>query len=777
MKLKLYLLALLTIMTVSLHSQNKYYYYNKKKIEIEIDKNKVDVQTNQDFDTSILKKEGIKKVALHNDNSEKKQLYKRITIELEESTDEKSFSSKINSILAAKGVTNISPYFKRKDSKSIGTSNIFYVKLNKESDVDILKQLASKKGFEIVHQNPFMPLWYQLVIKSKLTKSSVDLSNELFETGLFDDVDPGFQFNFKESCTNDPAFSQQWGLYNSTNPSIDINACDAWAITQGSGVMVAVVDQGIYKSHNDLAPNISGLSYNTQSGTVPSLFINGNKHGTHVAGIIAAVKDNNLQVTGVAPQSKLMSISHTLQQATPTLAEELANGINWAWQHGADIINNSWGDQGGLYYNYFHSAILENSIINAFTYGRNGRGTIVVFSSGNHRTPIDYPGNFHNDILCVGSINSNGLRSSFSAWGNQLDLVAPGGKILSTVPNQAIDTLSGTSMAAPHVTGVAALLLSVNPDLTMPQVNKLIETTAQKIGNYSYINTAGRPRGAWNIEMGYGLVDAYAAVLAAQQFPKLSGPSKVCYSPSTTFYLQNGGSTVTWEVSYNLEIVSSNNTSVTVRTTSTTESGKGYIKAILPNDVIEKKFPIGVPYLNYDDNEDFTMCRDASSTSNNFFPVKIEGADITPVWEVEPITNNFTVTMQGNEALVSLNYAPPYNYIAFRVRASNSCGFSEWLQYYISVTNSCDSENFKSNYIIYPNPTSEILTVLNSNAETLNSEDKDGVYELYDFDSNLVSKGDLKSKTNIDTSKYKKGRYILKINVKGKIETNHIIIN
>jgi subtilisin family serine protease len=130
-------------------------------------------------------------------------------------------------------------------------------------------------------------------------------SPPFFETGLFESTDPAFMFNFKPNCTNDPMFDQLWGLSNSSNPGVDVKACDAWNITRGADIKVAVVDQGIYMNHNDLSANISSLSFDAQSGTSPSVFIAGNSHGTHVAGTVAAVRNNNLQVAGVAPESAL----------------------------------------------------------------------------------------------------------------------------------------------------------------------------------------------------------------------------------------------------------------------------------------------------------------------------------------------------------------------------------------------------------------------------------------------------------------------------------------
>lgn len=209
-----------------------------------------------------------------------------------------------------------------------------------------------------------------------------------------------------------------------------------------------------------------------------------------------------------------MSISDPLT-IRPNISAELASGISYAWQNGASVINNSWGDQGGYFYNDLYSSLLENAISDALTLGRNGLGSIVVFAAGNFGGALDYPASSNPDVLAVGSIGQTGVRSSFSAYGNQLDIVAPGEDILSTVPGGLTQPMSGTSMAAPHVAATAALVLSVNPSLTRQQVTNIIEQTAKKVGGYSYTSQPGRPNGTWVNEMGYGLVNAFAAVTSA----------------------------------------------------------------------------------------------------------------------------------------------------------------------------------------------------------------------------------------------------------------------
>ncbi len=319
-------------------------------------------------------------------------------------------------------------------------------------------------------------------------------------------------FDFEPGCANDPMFGQLWGLKNTLKGEVCINACDAWVITTGAKTRVAVVDIPIDTSHNDLSRNIDAV-FDTQNGT-------GNYspasigHGTHVCGTVAAVKDNNLQVAGVAPNSRILGVSHDLYP-NPEASAQLAGGISWAWREGlADVITNSWGDQGGRLYDDLYSEALDNAIADAIAQGRGGKGCIVIFIAGNKAPAMDYPGNSNNDILTVGSVGRGGIRSSFSAYGDDLDVVAPGEDILSTIPNNGTSNGTGTSMAAPHAAGVAALVLSANPDLTGQQVRDIIESTAQQVGDYGYQDEPSRPD--WNEYVGYGLVDAHAAVLAAQ---------------------------------------------------------------------------------------------------------------------------------------------------------------------------------------------------------------------------------------------------------------------
>ena len=421
----------------------------------------------------------------------------------------------------------------------VNLSNLFHVKLNSLSDTTILKQMANSNGVIVMGRNKYMPLWYTLFCNKNSSQRSLSMANYFYGSGNFATAEPDFMGNNDVCCVSDTYFSDQWGLNNTGQyvnwPGIDIKYCDVQNITKGDNdVIVAIVDRGIDRRHPDLT-NLCTISYDTERDTTPGGLWGW--HGTNCAGIIGADANNTIGVAGIAPLCPLMSISNKLEPSIGSV-EKLSNGINFAWKNGASVINNSWASDVSL--------MLEEAIDSAVTFGRNGKGTVVVFSAGNNNTSVKYPATL-SSVITVGAISPCGQRKSpqscdqetnwGSCFGPELDIMAPGVLISTTdllsrlgfahespSSNNNIVTqdysdiiytrlFRGTSAAAPHVAGVAALMLSVNPNLTQQQVRDILEKTAQKIGLYEYKDTIGRPNGKWNNEMGYGLLDAYSAVM------------------------------------------------------------------------------------------------------------------------------------------------------------------------------------------------------------------------------------------------------------------------
>lgn len=291
-----------------------YYYYNNEKIYIDIDTSLCTIFIDTTSTTSLQSNN----VLINTEDESRNDYYivnKQVLFD--------NLTSSDNSIIAIEPVVG--------DSQ-VPVSNLFYIELKDEADSTLLQNLANTYKCTIERRIPNMPKWFALSTSLESLGNSIELSNAFYETGHFNNVDPGFIIGFATSASSgEPMYGEQWGLQA-------INIEEAWDITKGiSNVIVAVVDQGIDSTHIEFSNNLlSGFDTRTKGNA--KLY---DAHGTHVAGIIAA-NQNNQFISGVAPFSTLMPISSPLK-AYKTISEELAIGISWAWQHNAYIINNSWG--------------------------------------------------------------------------------------------------------------------------------------------------------------------------------------------------------------------------------------------------------------------------------------------------------------------------------------------------------------------------------------------------------------------------------------------------
>jgi subtilisin family serine protease len=338
--------------------------------------------------------------------------------------------------------------------------------------------------------------------------------------------DAGFEFVEPDKITtsqmipNDPYFSSygSWGQYFYDLYGIrNIECTAAWDQTLGNGITVAVVDSGVDRTHSDITANIwtnvdeipgDGID-NDNNGKTDDTWgwnfiydnndpVDDNGHGTHVAGTIAATGNNNMGVIGVAPESKIMVIktSNSLGISTDSFQ---APALIYAVDNGVDVINCSWRGVGD-----------SQAIKDAVDYAHS-MGVVVVAGAGNDADDAKYyhPACYSN-VITVAAVDYNNEHANFSNYGNKIDVAAPGWDVLSlqatgTAPGQVVAPnyviISGTSMATPHVSGLAALILSLHPSYTVEQVRQAIRTSATDILEPGFDRYSG-----------YGLINVSNAV-------------------------------------------------------------------------------------------------------------------------------------------------------------------------------------------------------------------------------------------------------------------------
>ncbi len=325
---------------------------------------------------------------------------------------------------------------------------------------------------------------------------------------------------------DDSLYGQQWALSTMRMP-------DAWDIEQGSSdIVIGFVDSGIDYHHEDLAEKvwINGAEDLNGNGQVDESDMNGVDddgngyiddlrgwdfsdapqfaglgdyldrdndpndelgHGTHVSGIAAAVADNGVGVAGLCWHARIMPLRASFRLSVGAFLEDddVSAGIVYAADNGAQVINMSWGDPR-------ISPMVQDVVAYAYA-----RGCVLVAAAGNvDQEGLFYPGGY-DETIAAGASDVYDQRAGFSSFGKNLDVLAPGSNIISTLPDDHYGTQGGTSMATAHVTGLAALVLSKDPDLTAEEIRSIITASARDLG----------PDG-WDAQTGNGRIDGLAAM-------------------------------------------------------------------------------------------------------------------------------------------------------------------------------------------------------------------------------------------------------------------------
>lgn len=407
------------------------------------------------------------------------------------------------------------PCFKTLDGSEMGITNVLSVQLDDYQSVALLYKIAEECNLDILGESVYDPSVYILSCTNESAGNALEMANYIYESGICKYASPEFIIeSHPASLPDDTHFADQWNLWNRYYTGIDINyvnTINGFSFPQLHNVIVAVIDNGIYTHHEDLP--LYDVSYDAHTGGSPSGLYG--DHGTKVAGVIGAVANNNQGIAGIASGVRIMPVSVCYTKDGERLdipastSLNFANAIRFAAGNGAKVINNSWS---------FNTTNPIPEINSAIQYAHN-KGSVVVFSSGNDTSAVAQPAaGAPSDILVTGAINKYGFKPTFSNYSSPLDVVAPGVGIYTTTWTGGYEYPSGTSFAAPHVAAIAALMLSINPHLTRKEVTDIIERTSRKLPSYMFLRRSDRPNGTWNEEVGYGLVDCYAAVELAYRY-------------------------------------------------------------------------------------------------------------------------------------------------------------------------------------------------------------------------------------------------------------------
>ncbi|MEU6353213.1 S8 family serine peptidase [Streptomyces sp. NPDC047072] len=313
---------------------------------------------------------------------------------------------------------------------------------------------------------------------------------------------------------DDPDFGRLWGLRNTGQSvdgvvgtaGVDIAVTDAWDLTRGDpNIVVTVIDTGANLAHPDLADNFlprgtEDWDFSDAGDGVPE---DDDGHGSHVAGTIAAV-DNKIGVIGAAPGCRIMPLRINLTSGMNDNRADAINYVRGQAQAHPDrryVVNCSWrtsGDHAGI------RTAIQDTV---------AAGVVICFAAGNDGSNTDvtpqYPG-VYPEVIAVAALDQNNARASFSNFGTNVDVAAPGVNVWSTYLGGNYRFLDGTSMATPHVVGVAALVWSRNPELSGDQVRRIVESTCDDVdaANPGFAGMLGR-----------GRVNAYRAVTSPLVFP------------------------------------------------------------------------------------------------------------------------------------------------------------------------------------------------------------------------------------------------------------------
>ncbi len=379
-----------------------------------------------------------------------------------------------------------------------------YQRISEESSIPVgsasseeilvgFKSGVSNSQRDLAHQNN------RAVLKARLGKINTDSIKVPTDSTAQETIKryhnmPGVEYaepNFLATAfisPNDTLYSKQWNLHK-------ILSEDAYELSQGGFGPIAIIDTGVDASHPDLSSLIIE-GFNTINDTTNTNDDHG--HGTHVAGIASAQTNNSNGIASISYQSTILPIKVLSADGTGTY-DDVAEGIVYAADRNARIINMSLG--GGS-----DSQTLKRAVDYAL-----GRGSIIVAAAGNNGNTAEVYPAAYSGVLAVSASDQNDKLPSFSSYGGNIFVASPGVSITSALPGGKYGELSGTSMSAPHLSGLIAIALSKDSSLNNTEVIDHIKNTAEKVGPYAY------DENGWNPYFGFGRISSGKTLQAVAQ--------------------------------------------------------------------------------------------------------------------------------------------------------------------------------------------------------------------------------------------------------------------
>lgn len=452
----------------------------------------------------------------------------------------------------------VTPFIHSDGVHPIGILGSVAVKVDNDIAFQKMLGFAERNHLYPIYQDAYMNDVWWLNTNKYSGYNALEASVMLNQSGLFAYAEPNYLVSPRTAAVNDQFYNRQWNIHNDSTTTFtngiigtrdaDMDVDSAWTITTGeSFIKVAVIDAGVDTLHPDLVGNLLPGYDATGGGSngYPNTDKPQNAHGTACSGIIAATANNGIGIAGVAHGCKIVPIKvfyyiDTVYSGVPlndipySTSQWFANAINWAWRDAeADVMSNSWGlDPVSFSLLSGSPSLVEDAIIAAADSGRYGLGTPMLFSSGNEDTRPIWPAKLATTIavnatsMCderkfAGSCDG---ESWTGCWGTGLDVAAPGVKIttcditgnIGYTSGDYTFSFNGTSAACPNAAGVVALILSIRPDLSYDAVRYILGSSADRVGGYVY--AGNMVAGPWSNELGYGRVNAYKALLMAQDY-------------------------------------------------------------------------------------------------------------------------------------------------------------------------------------------------------------------------------------------------------------------